>query len=694
MNVAAARSSSASAPTCFRPAHAPVDYNRFLATRTGYSLEWQREFHRTQERFQDLFPDLEAWFERPLRERLGWRAGDQQARRSAPGPDLDPTACWVNFNARPYLLWLSLTGRLRLDWGWLLGIGVLKRWRLIAGQLGLPLVEQVEQIAARGTELGLSRTQERIRWGVARLVLHRGDPELGTLTVDDVEELRTAIRQLDQLPGIHEILTDRQLATTPVFWATCAYQTGVALFHAGVIDRPPRRERGELHAPLSSRPRVAAVMHRYVAERALLDRPSSLNQVRAGLRRLGSWLDAERPVLVSLAELGRADLVEFMAWLHSQSKQHSTQPLAPSYYRTIIWQLLAFFRHVSQAEWDHAPVRPLLLNADVPRAPLRVPRYIPAEQLEPLMAAIRRLDCPLQRAALLVARWSGGRRGEIRRLHLDCLDAYPDGTPRLRLAIGKSRKERMVPIHQEAADAIGVVQQQRHREADRGVYDADLGQRVRYLFVHQGRLASPDYLFVLPLARVCAEIGLVDADGRALVTPHRFRHTLGTQLAEKGARVRAIMAILGHQSAHMSMTYAAISDAEVLRDYQSVLAPGATLAGPQAAAIRQGAISQEALDWLRTNFYKTELELGRCLRLPQEGPCECDLYLSCARFVTTPQYAPRLRARLEVEQPLIVDAAQRGWSREAERHQRIVERIRCLLTELGEPHTEPESGRP
>jgi hypothetical protein len=110
VNLAAARSSSASAPTCFRPAHAPVDYNRFLATRTGYSLEWQREFHRAQERFQDLFPDLQAWFARPLRERLGWRAGDQQARRSAPGPDLDPTACWVNFNARPYLLWLSLTG--------------------------------------------------------------------------------------------------------------------------------------------------------------------------------------------------------------------------------------------------------------------------------------------------------------------------------------------------------------------------------------------------------------------------------------------------------------------------------------------------------------------------------------------------------------------------------------------------------
>src|ERR1700733_10963479 len=57
----------------------------------------------------------------------------------------------------------------------------------------------------------------------------------------------------------------------------------------------------------------------------------------------------------------------------------------------------------------------------------------------------------------------------------------------------------------------------------------------------------------------------------------------------------------------------------------------------------------DALDWLKTNFYKTELELGHCLRLPQEGPCECDLYLTCAKFVTTAQYAPRLRERLCLE---------------------------------------------
>ena len=87
---------------------------------------------------------------------------------------------------------------------------------------------------------------------------------------------------------------------------------------------------------------------------------------------------------------------------------------------------------------------------------------------------------------------------------------------------------------------------------------------------------------------------------------------------------------------------------------------------------------------LQTNFYKTELELDRCLMLSHEGPCECDLYLSCTNFVTTPASGPRLRERLAVETTLVEDAPQRGWHREVERHQRVTDRIRCLLTVLGE----------
>jgi hypothetical protein len=54
---------------------------------------------------------------------------------------------------------------------------------------------------------------------------------------------------------------------------------------------------------------------------------------------------------------------------------------------------------------------------------------------------------------------------------------------------------------------------------------------------------------------------------------HRFRHTLGTQLAEKGARILTIMRVAGHKSPGMSMTDTSISHPTVLADYQAMLQP-------------------------------------------------------------------------------------------------------------------------
>jgi len=144
------------------------------------------------------------------------------------------------------------------------------------------------------------------------------------------------------------------------------------------------------------------------------------------------------------------------------------------------------------------------------------------------------------------------------------------------------------------------------------------------------------------------------------------------------------MSILGHTNADMSIIYAQISDPAVLKDYQAVLGPGATIAGPCAEALRAGTLSAATIDWLKSNFFKTELELGHCLRLPQDGPCECDLYLNCPKFVTTPEYSPRLRQRRKRELTLMEDAISRGWEKEVERHRCTIRRIEQLLLDLGE----------
>jgi hypothetical protein len=306
-----------------------------------------------------------------------------------------------------------------------------------------------------------------------------------------------------------------------------------------------------------------------------------------------------------------------------------------------------------------------------------------------MVTPIRALDCPYQRAALLIARWCGARREEIQRLAVDCLDSYPDGTPRLRIPAGKTKRERIVPLNEEAAEAIRQLQQE--RKGERGLRDRQTGMETRYLFMQHGRLISTSYLFERALQKVCRASGLITANNKGLVTAHRFRHTVGTQLAKKGARLRTIQKILGHESAGMSMVYIGITDEDVRQDYQAVLGPGAIIAGPGAEVVRSGELAADEVQWLKSNYFKTELELGRCLRLPQEGPCECDLYLTCAKFVTSPEYAPRLRRRRKRERELVEDAISHGWQREVERHQCTIRRLEQLLTDLGEPIDGPEA---
>jgi hypothetical protein len=53
-------------------------------------------------------------------------------------------------------------------------------------------------------------------------------------------------------------------------------------------------------------------------------------------------------------------------------------------------------------------------------------------------------------------------------------------------------RERTVPLHPEAAEAIRDLVALRDKQRDRGLYDRDVARRVRYLFLHNGGLATVD----------------------------------------------------------------------------------------------------------------------------------------------------------------------------------------------------------
>jgi integrase len=474
----------------------------------------------------------------------------------------------------------------------------------LALQLGINL--GIEALTAEAVRLGFDRVSSlaSMRWCVGRIALHTGLLDAAQFRINHLEELLEAIRlfgERDDLPLFYRS-PERYRASPSKTWITEVHQLQTLLFHRGQISQEPRKIMPTYTVRSQLPPKMQGVVDRWLAARRLINRPGTLPRLERALRYFGQWLGTHEPQIINFAQVDRQHMVRYLRVLAEEPLPSTDRPMALNTRMGHISALASFFQETAAWNYPDVPGRLLISPGDMPRRPHRVPRFIPEEELDQLMAAIKDLDCPYQRAALLVARWSGARKGEIRRLAVDCLDTYPDGTPRLRLPAGKTRRERMVPLHDEAAIALQDIIARRTGRGERTFTDELTGAPTRYLFMEHGKLLSDYYLFKTALKKACTQAGLVDARGRALISPHRFRHTVGTQLAERGAKLHTIMQILGHQSVSMALVYAQISDPEVLRDYQAVLGSGATLAGPAAEALRSGTLSQSTVAWLNTNF--------------------------------------------------------------------------------------------
>ena len=629
-------------------------------------LEYRRDFI-------DQWPNLELWFAAPMIERAIRTSGKIRRDRNRLN----------SARFRPYIFYLALTNRIRLDHAWMFAAGQLRveKWAAALGEdFGTP------RLVAEAMRLGYVRLSalHALRWSVTRIALQSGVHNPEHLNATHIDGMFAAIEEFGNRPDVSLFYgsADRFKRGPAVIWTANLMVLKSVLFHRGQCQDPPKKGMRLRLGPVAQTD-MWMLVERWLEQKKPTLQPKTVADLSYSMRIFVAHLNYVAPAICQFDQVTREHALSFVEDLAVQSRPLTGRPMSACARRSRILAVAQFFRDTANWGWEGVPRRQLLDCSDAPRMPLRVPRFIPAGELAKLMDAIRALDCPYQRAALLVARWSGARRREIYRLPTDCLDAYPDGTSRLRIPAGKTWRERMVPLQQEAAEAVRVLLLLRAGAQERPLLDVRTGSAVYFLFSKYGRQLSVQYLFGCSLDKACRSAGLVDGRGRATVTAHRFRHTVGTELAEGGASLHTIMTVLGHESSTMSMTYSRISDPEVLRDYKAVLGPGAIIAGPGADAVRGGILSKAAVNWLQTNFLKTELELGHCLRLPAEGPCECDLFFTCSRFVTTPAYAARLRERHKLELDLAGDAQERGWTRELERHRCIGTRIEKLLMDMG-----------
>jgi len=213
-----------------------------------------------------------------------------------------------------------------------------------------------------------------------------------------------------------------------------------------------------------------------------------------------------------------------------------------------------FFEQIIEWDWPGAPARNPVMAWDIPKKPEPLPKFPGDRDAAKLMAAARASTDPRDRLVVELLARTGMRAGELADLDADAVVRIGAGHW-LRIPLGKLRNDRYVPLPPElvqllaAWTAANVEHIRRHK---------------RLIADHRGPLDR--HLIARIVRRVARAAGVPG------VHPHRLRHTLATQAINRGMRLEAIAALLGHQKMEMTLIYAKIANRVVADEYAAVSA--------------------------------------------------------------------------------------------------------------------------
>ena len=368
-------------------------------------------------------------------------------------------------------------------------------------------------------------------------------------------------------------------------------------------------------------PPMAATMARYLDQLGTVLAPTSVEVANNTLRQLARWLLEETPVR-TVREVRRAHIEDYKVWLSCAPA--NGKPLATNTRRQRLQVLRMFFERIIEWDWPDAPPRNPIISGDIPPSPEPLPKALDDRDAAKLMAAARAHRLPRYRLVVEMLARTGLRASELCDLAADAVTQIGEAHW-LRVPVGKLRNDRYIPLHPDLivllAEWTAVnadhIRAQRRLIAD---HRAPLERRTVHRLV--GRVAKQ------------AGIGHVH--------PHQLRHTLATQAINRGMRLEAIAALLGHRSMEMTLTYARIADRVVADEYASVHAHIDALYGQIPVGALPADVETTAMIRLRHEAHARMLGNGLCTR-PAELDCRMETVCeTCAYFDTGPEFVPVL----------------------------------------------------
>ncbi|MGN6176562.1 MAG: tyrosine-type recombinase/integrase [Streptosporangiaceae bacterium] len=365
-------------------------------------------------------------------------------------------------------------------------------------------------------------------------------------------------------------------------------------------------------------PGLAVTMRRYLAQAATFLAPRSVDAANGALRQLARWILASTGI-ESVTEIRRDDIEDFKVWLSAQ--QGANGSLSANTYGQRLRMLRVFFERIIEWDWPDAPPRNPVIGGDIPPRPDPLPRFLDDRDAARLMAAARACADPRDRLVIELLARTGMRAGELADLEADAVVRIGAGYW-LRIPLGKLRNDRYVPLHPELVTLLTA-------------WTAANTDHIRAC-----RRLAADHRGPLDRYQIGRIVGRIGRSCGVSVHPHQLRHTLATQAINRGMRLEAIAALLGHRTMEMTLIYARIADRVVADEYQAISEKIDALSGQQLELPAD--YETTGMAKLRREAHARMLGNGLCTRPVQldcrmESACE-----TCSYFQTTIEFRPTL----------------------------------------------------
>lgn len=263
----------------------------------------------------------------------------------------------------------------------------------------------------------------------------------------------------------------------------------------------------------------------------LLEKSLSKSSVEAYMFDLRKLMEYVGTRDLELTDVKHEDLLDFIACLHGLG-------ISPRSQARIISGIRSFYKYLLIEDYIEQDPCELI---ELPNLGRHIPEVLSVDEIDRIVNAIddSKDEAQRDRAIIEVLYGCGLRVSELVNLKLTDI-SWKEEFVRV---IGKGNKQRLAPI------STRVLKQIEYYLPFRSSIDVKKGEED-YLFISK-RGKHLSRITVFHIVKVLAERAGITKD----ISPHTFRHSFATHLLERGANLRAIQVMLGHESISTTEIY-------------------------------------------------------------------------------------------------------------------------------------------